>query len=110
MSSLASVREFSSRFVPRAGELHALVHNAGAMPPERTHTDEGFELTFATNVLGPFLLTGLLLPALRRGAPSRVINVSSGGMYTQRLRPTTSSSSAATTSRRRSTPTPSAAR
>ena len=86
VSSLASVREFSARFAPADGELHALVHNAGAMPPERTRTDEGFELTFATNVLGPFLLTGLLLPRLRGGAPARVINVSSGGMYTQRLR------------------------
>jgi dehydrogenase/reductase SDR family protein 12 len=85
VSSLDSVREFSSRFVAEQGELHALVNNAGVMPPERTNTEEGFELAFATNVLGPFLLTNLLLPALRRGAPSRVINVSSGGMYTQRL-------------------------
>ena len=86
VSSLASVREFAARFVAERAELHALVNNAGVMPPERTHTDEGFELTFATNVLGPFLLTALLLPALRRGAPSRIVNVSSGGMYTQRLR------------------------
>lgn len=86
VSSLASVREFAADFVARNHELHALVNNAGVMPPERTHTDEGFELTFATNVLGPFLLTALLLPALRGGAPSRVINVSSGGMYTARLR------------------------
>ena len=55
------------------------------MPPQRTHTDEGFELTFATNVLGPFLLTNLLLDTLRRGAPLRIVNVSSGGMYTQKL-------------------------
>ncbi len=86
VSSLASVREFASRFRTEHDELHVLVNNAGAMPPERTLTDEGFELTFATNVLGPFLLTNLLLAVLRRGAPSRVINVSSGGMYTQRLR------------------------
>jgi dehydrogenase/reductase SDR family protein 12 len=85
VSSLASVREFAARFTAEYPELHVLVNNAGTMPPERTHTDEGFELTFATNVLGPFLLTGLLLPALRRGAPSRIINVSSGGMYSQRL-------------------------
>ena len=85
VSSLASVREFASRFAAGDAGLHALVNNAGAMPPERTRTDEGFELTFATNVLGPFLLTGLLLPVLRRGTDSRVINVSSGGMYTQRL-------------------------
>ena len=56
---------------PSIRELHALVNNAGVMPPERTQTAEGFELTFATNVLGPFLLTALLLPTLRRGAPSR---------------------------------------
>ena len=85
VSSLASVREFAAGFSDENPELHALVNNAGVMPPERTHTDEGFELTFATNVLGPFLLTALLLPTLRRGAPSRVVNVSSGGMYTQRL-------------------------
>jgi NAD(P)-dependent dehydrogenase (short-subunit alcohol dehydrogenase family) len=62
-----------------------LINNAGVLPAERTYTEQGFELTFATNVLGPFLLTALLLPALRRSAPSRVINVSSGGMYTSRI-------------------------
>lgn len=85
VSSLAAVRKFATRFITDNPELHVLVNNAGAMPPERTRTAEGFELSFATNVLGPFLLTALLLPALRAGAPSRVINVSSGGMYTARL-------------------------
>ncbi len=85
VSSLASVREFAHRFLADNPELHALVNNAGVMPAQRTHTPDGFELGFATNVLGPFLLTGLLLPALRSGAPARVVNVSSGGMYTQRL-------------------------
>jgi NAD(P)-dependent dehydrogenase (short-subunit alcohol dehydrogenase family) len=85
VASMASVREFAERFTAEHPELHALVNNAGVMPAQRTRTAEGFELTFATNVLGPFLLTGLLLPALRRGAPSRIVNVSSGGMYTQRL-------------------------
>ncbi len=85
VSSLASVREFAAGFLAEHPELHTLVHNAGVMPAERTFTAEGFELTFATNVIGPFLLTKLLLPALRRGAPSRIINVSSGGMYSQRL-------------------------
>ena len=79
------MRDFAARFSDENPELQALVNNAGVMPPERTRTDEGFELSFATNVLGPFLLTALLLPTLRRGAPSRVVNVSSGGMYTQRL-------------------------
>jgi len=85
ISNLAQVREFAVRFAKEHPELHCLVNNAGVMPAERTLTPEGFELTFATNVLGPFLLTQLLVPSLRRGAPSRIINVSSGGMYSQRL-------------------------
>ncbi len=85
VSSLGSVREFASVFVSSESKLDVLVNNAGVLPAERMHTDEGFELTFATNVLGPFLLTALLLPALRSAAPSRVINVSSGGMYTARI-------------------------
>ena len=85
ISDLGAVREFATGFLAEHPELHCLVNNAGVMPPERTLTTEGLELTFATNVLGPFLLTNLLLPALRRGAPSRIINVASGGMYSQRL-------------------------
>ena len=87
VSSLVSVRRYAEAFAAEHDELHALVNNAGAMPPRRTRTDEGIELTFATNVLGPFLLTRLLEGPLRRGAPSRIVWVSSGGMYTQRLRP-----------------------
>lgn len=86
VSSLDAVREFATEFDAGQDELHALVNNAGVMAPRRTYTEEGIELTFATNVLGPFLLTALLVPTLRRGAPSRIVNVSSGGMYTQRLR------------------------
>jgi NAD(P)-dependent dehydrogenase (short-subunit alcohol dehydrogenase family) len=84
VSSLASVRELAAGLDPRL-RLDALVNNAGVLPPARTHTEEGFELTFATNALGPFLLTALLLPALRRAAPSRAISVTSGGMYTAKL-------------------------
>jgi NAD(P)-dependent dehydrogenase (short-subunit alcohol dehydrogenase family) len=80
-----AVREFAGAFAAEVGSLHALVNNAGVMAPERTHTPEGIELTFATNVVGPFLLTGLLLPLLREAAPSRIVNVSSGGMYTAKL-------------------------
>jgi NAD(P)-dependent dehydrogenase (short-subunit alcohol dehydrogenase family) len=85
VSRLASVRELATAFLASARPLHVLVNNAGVLPASRTRTEEGFELTFATNVLGPFLLTAELLPALRRCAPSRVINVSSGGMYTERI-------------------------
>jgi NAD(P)-dependent dehydrogenase (short-subunit alcohol dehydrogenase family) len=82
LSSLASVRTFASALANIGDPLHGLVNNAGVLPTERTETEEGFELTFATNVLGPFLLTAELLPALTRAADARVVSVSSGGMYT----------------------------
>ena len=64
-----------------------LVNNAGVLTGERALSADGIELTFATNVLGPFLLTNLLLaPLLAKSAPARIVNVSSGGMYTQRHR------------------------
>ena len=87
LSRLADVRRFAESFQSRFDCLDVLVHNAGVLPERRTHTADGVELTFATNVLGPFLLTSLLLPSLLAAAPSRVIAVSSGGMYTARLRP-----------------------
>ncbi len=65
--------------------LDVLVNNAGALPSERTLSVDGIELTFATNLLGAFLLTNLLTPLLKKSAPARIINVSSGGMYTQRI-------------------------
>ena len=87
LSDLSEVRRFAEGFQARFDRLDLLVNNAGVLPEARTHTPDGVELTFATNVLGPFLLTSLLLPALLAAAPARVITVSSGGMYTARLRP-----------------------
>jgi dehydrogenase/reductase SDR family member 12 len=81
VSSLAAVRAYAAAF---EGPLHVLVHNAGVMPAEREETEEGHERMLATHVLGPHLLTKLLRPHMPRGA--RVIWVSSGGMYSQRLR------------------------
>ena len=86
LSRLADVRALAHRLVA-AGPLHVLISNAGVLPPERRLSEDGNELTFATNALGPFLLTELLAPHLRASAPARVVSVSSGGMYTQRLRP-----------------------
>ena len=63
--------------------LDVHVHNAGAMPPQRTESVQGHELTMALHVLGPVLMTELLRPRLTDG---RVVLVSSGGMYGQRLR------------------------
>ncbi len=86
LSDPRSVRLFAERFTAQARRLDVLVNNAGVLPARRTLSPDGIETTFATNVLGPFLLTSLLLPLLERSAPARIINVSSGGMYTRRIR------------------------
>jgi dehydrogenase/reductase SDR family protein 12 len=80
-----SVRACAERLLATGEPVHVLVHNAGVLPRERRETEEGLELTFATNVLGPHLLTRLLRERLVASAPARVIFVSSGGMYTRRL-------------------------
>lgn len=81
LSSMADIRRFTDGFLESGAKLDVLINNAGVMPSKREHTDEGFELTFATNLLGPYLLTELLLPRLREGRNPRVITMSSGGMY-----------------------------
>jgi NAD(P)-dependent dehydrogenase (short-subunit alcohol dehydrogenase family) len=86
LSELESVRQFAGRFRDQASRLDVLVNNAGVMTEERAVSADRIELTLATNVVGPFLLTNLLIPLLRENAPARIINVSSGGMYTQKLR------------------------
>jgi dehydrogenase/reductase SDR family protein 12 len=85
LSRLADVRRFAEQFSAEVPRLDVLVNNAGVLTRERQLSADGIELTLATNVIGPFLLTQLLLPLLERSAPSRVVNVSSGGMYTQKL-------------------------
>jgi NAD(P)-dependent dehydrogenase (short-subunit alcohol dehydrogenase family) len=85
VSDLRDVRAFAARFTADEPRLDVLVNNAGVLPSERTLSADGNELTLATNVLGPFLLTNLLTPLLMKSAPARVVNVSSGGMYTRRI-------------------------
>eukprot|EP00775_Hariotina_reticulata_P012698 gene12698-12829_t len=85
VSSLASVAEFAADWVAAGRPLHLLVNNAGVLLNCRQLTPEGHELSFATNTLGTLALTQRLLPALAAGAPSRVVFVSSGGMYTAPL-------------------------
>ncbi|MFT5359457.1 MAG: dehydrogenase/reductase SDR family protein 12 [Polyangiales bacterium] len=82
---LAALRSGASELLERHPEIHVLIHNAGALDDVRLTSPQGIELTVASQVVGPFLLTGLLLPALRGGAPARVLWVSSGGMYSEPL-------------------------
>jgi retinol dehydrogenase-13 len=77
LASLKSVRDFSARILRAHPVIHGLVNNAGIMNSPMRKTEDGFELQFGTNHLGHFLLTELLLPALKAGAPSRIVNVSS---------------------------------
>ena len=83
VSHLAAVRAFAERFAP--ARVDVLIHNAGVLPATRQESPEGLELTLATNVVGPFLLTHLLHAKLAAATGARVIFVSSGGMYAQRL-------------------------
>ncbi|KAF6260751.1 hypothetical protein COO60DRAFT_857255 [Scenedesmus sp. NREL 46B-D3] len=85
VSSLASVASFAANWLASSRPCHLLVNNAGVLLNERLTTPEGQEQSFATNALGTAALTQRLMPALLAGAPSRVIFVSSGGMYTERL-------------------------
>ena len=85
MASLDSVRAAAERILESEPRLDVLVDNAGAIFPERTESPDGIEATLATMVVGPFALIAGLLPLLRRTGRARVIAVTSGGMYAQRL-------------------------
>ncbi len=77
LSSMKSVRQFAKEFKQRYSGLHLLVNNAGEIVAKRQVTVDGFERTLASNHLGHFLLTNLLLDLVRDSAPSRIVNVSS---------------------------------
>jgi NAD(P)-dependent dehydrogenase (short-subunit alcohol dehydrogenase family) len=81
LSSLDSVRILASEFRKKYSRLHVLINNAGLFNQRRRVTADGYENTFATNYLAPFLLTSLQLGLLKASAPSRIINVSSVGHY-----------------------------
>ncbi len=76
LASLESIRDLARSFRRRHDRLDVLVHTAAIFTRQRETTPDGLERMFATNYLGPFLLTNLLRPALQAGSPSRVIVVS----------------------------------
>ena len=87
LSLLGEVRKLAHDISDREDRLDVLINNVGVLLPDRTETAEGLEATLATNLAGHFLLTNLLIPKLKESSPSRIINVSSGGMYSQRIQP-----------------------
>lgn len=77
LASLADIRRVAQEYRAKHKRLDVLINNAGAVFMDRRLSPDGFELTFATNHLGYFLLTKELLPLLKTSAPARVVNVAS---------------------------------
>jgi NAD(P)-dependent dehydrogenase (short-subunit alcohol dehydrogenase family) len=78
LASFDSMRRCVLAFQAKHDRIHVLINNAGTWERERTLSKDGVETTWAVNVLAPFLLSSLLLPALEKGAPSRIVNLTSG--------------------------------
>ncbi len=86
LSLMAEVSALAGRLSSRFAHIDVLVNNVGILHPERQVTPEGVEATFATNLLGQYILTNHLAPTLAAAPhPARIVTVSSGGMYTARL-------------------------
>uniref|UniRef100_A0A674NS99 Dehydrogenase/reductase 12-like a n=1 Tax=Takifugu rubripes TaxID=31033 RepID=A0A674NS99_TAKRU len=86
LSETKKVWEFAEAFKRKYKALNVLINNAGSIMSQRDVNAEGLEKSFATNVLGVYILTKSLIPLLEKSADPRVITVSSGGMLVQKLR------------------------
>src|SRR5437879_12063585 len=86
LSSLESVRQLAAKFQEKYSKLHVLINNAGLFNQRRHVTTDGYENTFATNYLAPFLLTNIKLDLLKASAASRIINVSYVGHYNGQIK------------------------
>jgi NAD(P)-dependent dehydrogenase (short-subunit alcohol dehydrogenase family) len=82
---LDAINVAADEIMQRRERVDVLIHNAGALDQEYGRSPQGIERTVASQVVGPFLLTGLMLPRLRAASRARILWVSSGGMYSQRL-------------------------
>jgi NAD(P)-dependent dehydrogenase (short-subunit alcohol dehydrogenase family) len=85
MSLMADVHALADRLVASGKPVDMLVNNAGALFNPRQQTPEGLEKSFALLLLGPYILTERLHPLLVKSESPRVVNVSSGGMYSQKI-------------------------
>jgi len=79
------VRALADAVLSEHDRVDILIHNAGALANDRHDAPDGTEATVASQVVGPFLLTSLLVERLADSAPSRVLTMSSGGMYSAGL-------------------------
>ncbi|KAJ7990602.1 hypothetical protein DPEC_G00302100 [Dallia pectoralis] len=86
LSETRKVWEFADGFKKKYKTLNVLINNAGCIMREKDVNTEGLEKSFATNVMGVYLLTKGLIPLLEKSADPRVITVTSGGMLVQKLR------------------------
>lgn len=86
LADLPSVRAGAAAVVEAHPAIHLLINNAGVMFTPEGRTAQGFETQLGTNHLGHFVLTNHLMPALRAGAPARVVNLSSAGHHSGQIR------------------------
>ncbi len=86
MSVMAEVHQLADRLIAAGEPIDILINNAGALFNPRQQTAEGLEKSFALLLLGPYILTERIQPLLAASAGARVVNVSSGGMYSQKIR------------------------
>jgi NAD(P)-dependent dehydrogenase (short-subunit alcohol dehydrogenase family) len=77
LADMASVRDGAGQILAACDRIDVLVNNAGVVLSDRRETRDGLEATFATNHLGHFLLTELLLDRIKQSPPSRIVNVAS---------------------------------
>lgn len=85
LTDLAQVDAAADALLARDEDLDAIVHNAGAMFPERELTGDGLERTYQVHVVAPHRLTVRLLDRLAASRDGRVVTVTSGGMYAEKL-------------------------
>jgi dehydrogenase/reductase SDR family protein 12 len=85
LGSIEETESLAERIRERTHRVDALVHCAGVLEHQYVLSEDGIETTAAVHVVGPHVLTSRIAPLLARSAPSRVVWVSSGGMYAQRL-------------------------
>lgn len=85
LSVMAEVHALCDRLLARGKPVDMLINNAGALFNPRQRTSEGLEKSFALLLLSPCILTERLHPLLKKAKSARVVNVLSGGMYTQKI-------------------------